>query len=1339
MPSILIRSLIFVFIEFLLFKLPGQCQSWSGYPVNEAFSQNQHYTKSSFDQNFSLVQDENGILYVANGGGVLVFDGERWDLITLDNYHYPYALGFWKNHLYVGGESEFGVLRADTLKSLKYDSFLDKLPSRFKNFGVIRNLVCNDQGCYFQSEKYIFHYQNDSIRVTESNSTYVHTAAIGADVLVAQSGEGLGRLDSNGQWAPIQGGAFFKGKNIETIIPYKEGTLLIGCENSGLFTFDVSNGRSATFKTGITPGTYQLDDIVYHQEKGLLYIGTDDQGIVVLDHQGRVVARYAAEDILPDNNVNKLYLDEKGVLWASFNTNGLMRLAVSSPVSFINLRNNFAKGDKIYQHIPAEQQLFVGTTSGVYEINKENGRLNVSKALDELQVWKMHRLKDRILIGTKSSACDYNYENGQLAKIGDSPWVLSFAVSEGEELVLVGHQGLSIFNYKNGRYILKESLEHVEFFEKIVIDGRKIWLNTHSGKIASLDLPSGKLDSTVSLSTFRIYDTESGLPSKQLVAYDIDGDLVMRVKYEKEIYTYDHDSGRFVPDPQYLERRIGAQFNGLVPISSMDSNGSIWTTVPGDQWLLMYQHRTGQSFTSYNFDRLMENQMLFSAADLFDVTDVVENTLIGRGLDGMVFVDLKGVREYDSTKYLSNVLIRSIILEGDSVLYGGFGHFSKPQLNYDFGSMRIDFASPVFPVITKKTQYQYKLGGIDKEWSKWSEKDFMEYSHLREGSYTFLVRARYDGIVTEPAKLDFIVHPPFYRSTVAYVIYLFSALLMVVLAVRLRVSNLRRKKRELEKVVAEKTKEVREQNAELFEQKQILEEQAEKLTELDKVKALFFSNITHEFKTPLTLVMAVLQKYSKQLNERAPAKLVKTDFEIANRNIHRLQLLVDQLLDLSKLTVGGEIMRPTKGDIMAFIRKSAGSFLTLSGQDDVHYSVEVDAPYVCYFDDEKLEKIIYNLLSNAFKVVTQGGQVTVTAKQQEGGVSLAVSDTGCGIPAENLDKIFDRFYRIDGTAYEGTGIGLALTKELIDFQKGEISVSSEVGKGSTFTVFLPFKKETAAAEDNPAETPELHRRDTPVSLSEVTLPSVLIVEDNADLRTFLRDSMKDNFRVFEASDGDEARDLGLKIVPDVIILDRMLGGIDGIELCAFFKAGKKTSHIPVLILTARTDTSSVIEGISRGADDYIKKPFVLEELLAKINNILRQRENLKSQWSSDLGVDLKQFVSRDQEFLAEAVRHVNENLDDPAFGVPDLQQQLGVSRMQLHRKLKELVQMSAGDFIKRLKLQRAKKLLEDNNISVSEVAYQVGFSDPSYFTKVFKKHFNIAPSELQAEENKTVD
>jgi len=679
---------------------------------------------------------------------------------------------------------------------------------------------------------------------------------------------------------------------------------------------------------------------------------------------------------------------------------------------------------------------------------------------------------------------------------------------------------------------------------------------------------------------------------------------------------------------------------------------------------------------------------------------------------------------------------------GDSlnILEKAIGFTEKIRLPFGRNSIALEFAALEFTT-PSKNRFRYYLEGAEPEWIHEGSENSAQYLNLAPGSYTFKVMAsNNDGVWNEtPTTLQIVVLPPWYRTWWAYLIYtgLIAGLIFGYLRFRLRQWQL--------------------------EQKLALESrEAERVRELDQFKTRLYTNITHEFRTPLTVILGTSEHLEKQLpnddsgldTDGYPfAAGLKKKLGLIRRNGRSLLELVNQLLDLAKAENNQLRLHLVQGDVVRYVRYIAESFQSLANQGNITLEVDNKLPeLIMDYDPEKLRQILSNLISNALKYTPPNGQVTVSLKTKADHRQfiIEVTDTGPGIAPEDLPRVFDRFYQADNAVSKagGTGIGLALTKELVKLLNGNISVESRPGQGAIFILQLPIRQQAASIEAgqfllNPEiqRTSELLPKSDAVVAKDADLkPSLLIVEDNADVMEYLQLCLEGHYRLDFAYNGRTGIEQALETVPDLILSDVMMPEKDGFEVCDTLKNDERSSHIPIVLLTAKADVESRIVGLRRGADAYLAKPFHPEELLVTLEKLLENRRRLQARYSrlsltlappAPEATESPAETEIEDAFLIKLRRAVEERLADASLSAEDVCRTVGMGRSNLYAKLSALTGLSFNLYVRSLRLRKAKELLQTSEMNVSEVAWEVGFNDPKYFSRVFAEEFGVRPSDLK--------
>ena len=521
-------------------------------------------------------------------------------------------------------------------------------------------------------------------------------------------------------------------------------------------------------------------------------------------------------------------------------------------------------------------------------------------------------------------------------------------------------------------------------------------------------------------------------------------------------------------------------------------------------------------------------------------------------------------------------------------------------------------------------------------------------------------------------------------------------------------------------------------------------EQNSRLKELDNLKTSFFANISHEFRTPLTLILSPLKDLRREFPER-------DIFRVMQQNAERLLALINQLLDLSKLEAGKMDMQLQRSDLAQFLNYLFASFESLGQNKKILFQYEQSQlNYIADFDQDKIEKVVTNLLSNAFKFTPPNGRVQVRVDYQKTQLLLKVQDFGIGIDPQRLPRIFDRFYQADSgdnRTYEGTGIGLALVKELVQVMKGSINVESKVGEGSIFTVMLPMLEESEAPKGQ-VVVPINMPKEQALLVEELPMENptndgkevLLIVEDNPELRAYIREIFAPHYYLLEASDGQEGLEKAIEELPDVVICDLMMPRLDGFGFCKAMKNNELTNHIPIIMLTAKATLTDRLEGLELGADDYLSKPFDREELQVRVRNLIKQRQVLLQKYTKNKASELAQKSQveeetalknriNDEQFMQRCHEVLMQHLGESDFDVERFAEAMNVSAVQLRRKLKASTGQGVIEYLRNFRLEKAAEMLANKTETVSEVAYKVGFESLSYFSKVFFEKYEKSPSE----------
>jgi ligand-binding sensor domain-containing protein/signal transduction histidine kinase/DNA-binding response OmpR family regulator len=758
-----------------------------------------------------------------------------------------------------------------------------------------------------------------------------------------------------------------------------------------------------------------------------------------------------------------------------------------------------------------------------------------------------------------------------------------------------------------------------------------------------------------------------------------------------------------------------------------DDNGTFWITT--NNGLFCYNPATAETQKYTTENGLPTNNFNYVSAYKGE-----DGTIFLGTVHGMISFDPHNIhQEID----FPNIILSRLIIGNETMrpnahnspLTTALDNTSRIELNHTQARfVRIEYAGIALGH-SQEINYAVKMEGLNSDWQNVGTQRQIVFSRLPAGKYIFKVKAALSKNASV-RQIEIVVHPPFYTSIYALILYVLIVIALVYFTLKFYYHRLK-EKNEIRVNMLEK----------------------EKLEEMNRLKHDFFTNISHELKMPLTLIMAPVRQ---MLSEPDVNEKTRRNLDLVLKNSNSLMNLAKELIDFNKLEANHLQIKLQKGNPLDFIQEICNRFQALACEDEVDFTVEIEnLEEEVWFSLSIVEKVINNLLSNAFKYTPQGGKVKLHAAITDGEngrlmLKIAVSDTGAGISAENKEKIFNAYYQANDilpSKRPGWGIGLTITKGLVQQHKGEIYLESEPGKGSTFTVLLdvspgafPLKNRIELRADQlylkkkynyssiiSEEQLQLLPKNTAGNSSK---NKILIVEDNGKMLLFLAGIFEEKYEVRTAKNGIEALESVEKALPDLLISDIMMPGMDGFELCRRIKSSLLTSHIPVVLLTAKTGEENVLRGYELGADAYIEKPFNPPSLLLLVKNLLNTRDNNRRQFKESVTANIGVIAQNkyDEKLLNDIKKCVDDNISNEDFCVNDIIRTVGISRTMLHVKLKSMLDMSIGDYIRNIRIDRAKELLLQGD-NISDTAYATGFADPNYFSKCFKKQTGKTPSE----------
>ncbi|WP_188928088.1 hybrid sensor histidine kinase/response regulator transcription factor [Dyadobacter endophyticus] len=1307
-------------------------------PFITNYSTNEY--KAAF-QNWALAQGENGVIYAANNSGVLEYDGVSWKLIPTTEGNPVRSLAKDSTgRIYVGGSGEVGYLAINDKNKTDFHSLKNKLNRSDWNFGNVWFTFAHNGSVYFVCDLHILEWVNGRFRVWKSDIGALGFAwLVNGALYVSTSEKGLLRKHKDGL-KPVPGGEAFKGMGLSGLLPYQGNKLLAVGLSKEFFIYDGSK-LEPFMRNG---QRVRIRDAVYHGlrlSNGDYALATTGSGLYLMDRNGAIRSNFCRKEGVSSDAVYSVFEDAEKDLWLATD-NGISRLETNSPLRILNENHGLDENPMDIEVF--NNKLFTTNSKGLFELNRvpSQGLLKpYFKKIEGIDNLTMHCqvFGDELIVS--------NYDGVfRLDQKGNKSLLAKEHVVRVEESrqaqppthLLVGLEGngLTELLFSNGKWVQGSRREDMKFYSESfarAADGT-ILINSRRNGIYEIawQTPENMRSQQHTLGEeFKLihHGPENGLSSNKIRWLERVGNTVY-ASTDEAMHRFNSDKRVFEVD-SLITTSVAPYKGGWINEIIAGRDGTMWFT--------LYHNYQSHVF-EYSYNRMRRLPISGRLSDAL-ISKIHDN---GDGF--MLFGSNKWIVLFDRNLKISagksfKTLIRQISIDQDS-LVSFRGRQSVPEIAYGH-RLRFQFALPSYD-LSNKNQFQYFLEGFHDQWSAWTEESFVDFTNLPEGNYVFRVRGRdvYGNAGAED-RLVFIVLPPWYRSWWALAIYALLLVGMAAILVRFRERKLKKEKLALEDTVRERTEKI------------LL--QTEELKEMDRLKSRFFANISHEFRTPLTLILAPLEE---ELAKKPPAEQGR--LLIMKRYANRLLELVNQLLNLSKLEAGKMELQVQNVELRQFLSVLSSSFDSLAQHKGISFEKSVGVPEGSFwFDPDKLEKVIINLLSNAFKFTPASGLVKFEANMDEQSgrqmLCIAVSDTGRGIAPEEQKQVFESFYQARQTVENqdgGTGLGLAFARELVKLHKGDISLQSQVGKGSVFSIRIPVSKEafdakqiveaglsgytlpSAQAISLPLDEREENKRDAsgPKSRGSAQRETVLIVEDNAELRGYMASLLENDYIIYKAPDGAEALACARKVLPSLIISDLMMPKMDGMQLTASIKSDERTSHIPVILLTAKSGQESRIDGLKTGADDYLTKPFSVEELTVRVANLIELRKKLAERYRERIRVQVTpaEEMSLDDKFLMKAKEIVEANMEDVLFSVEKMAEEMSLSRTQLLRKLKALTGLAPNDFIRDLRLQKAAEMIRQKADTITQIGYAVGFNDQSYFSKSFKKEFGETPTEYSA-------
>jgi signal transduction histidine kinase/ligand-binding sensor domain-containing protein/DNA-binding response OmpR family regulator len=1086
---------------------------------------------------------------------------------------------------------------------------------------------------------------------------------------------------------------------IANIIQDHQNNLIVTSRADGAIKINKEALRKNDFTsstiTAIDLPTRKIKSIFISRDK-TLWIGSLGNGVFFQNNSGLKFKNYQIKDYKNNSiisNTRSIIKDDNGNLWVGTLFEGLFIYDTSNQTilkSILNGKSIFALSKIDNKHI------LVGASDGLYLVTFEKNnystkKLNTNNKTNPI-VFSIAHVNNHYWLGTDNN-------------------LMSFTLTNDFELV-------NRVTYKN---LIPSSLNSINFVRIVKYDPihNFLWIGTQTK-----GLVVAKLNNDFTIKNFSHYNQNQNSlnPNDYICDILLDNKNNGWIGTKKGLFQIKLSKDGAASRIKKFTIRDGLPSN-LIQSIETDKQGNIWIGTNRGLAKLNQAYKT----TIYDINDGIQNYEFTEHSSYSDSNGLLYFGGIN-GISSFVPDKTKQVN-YNEPVNISDIIINGInindrILKNDSY---------NLTLNHFENNLKINFLSPNY-YNQKNCKYSYILEGFDENWLMASANVYAaDYKNLPIGNYTFKIKvSNEDGTWdSDYTSLPIEIKPSFWLTFPAFFLYIIVLYFLVILISSITKKRLEKKNKE-----------------------QLEKQYHEQMEKINASKLEFFINISHEIRTPLTLILCSIEKLISnfKLNPKQEKEVLTID-----KNVNNLLELTNELLAIHKMETGNYQLKVQKNDMISFLKNIKVIFKSLAKSKEIKISIDSFEPELfILFDKNALGKIMYNLVSNAIKHTNKGGEIVIKAfpSADKGSLTIEVVDNGAGIDANFLSKIFNRFYHHGGNMdryVNGFGIGLSLTKSMIELHKGTISVSSELNKGTTFTLNLPLDENAYSVEEKSDkilwdnDMPKANSATDFVKKNEVDntklvdknvefnieKPTILYVDDNIDLIENMADYFSDNYNIYTAENGEIGVEMANKLQPDIIISDVVMPIMNGLELCKILKNDIKTSHIPIILLTAQGDMNTQFEGVKSGADYFVPKPFNIKILNLTIKNIIASRNKFKNLFLTNKYEDAGDLTtnSKDKEFIEKLLKYVNDNIEEDNLNIINIADEFSMSRSTFFRKVKIITGTTGKEFIDSVRLKKATTLLLESDLNISEIAYAIGHSNPQYFSKWFKSHYKMSPSE----------
>jgi len=1348
-----IISILIGLFGHLTLSAKGFDWSQSGKPISEHFDTTEI---SDNPQNFAIKQDDKGFIYVGNGAGILVYDGVRWDKISYGNHPFRNFDFSDDGKIYTGTTGEIGFFRSDIEGKWRFTSLSSGLKGLPHISGVYKVLV-DGSNVYFTTGTHFFYYNpKDGLKWLSQEIAILDLVVEDDKLLISTIGKKLYRFDLQTLDLELLVEEIF----INSFKTLDDDNIIASSFKSLLYRDRTNSSDNSIY---FVPFVTEIDewlsdkviiDIVQLSNKTLA-IGTLQNGVALLSENGKLLRLFNHNHGLDNNNISSLLVDRENSLWISSYANGVTRAELNSPVSIFqsNTQHLLSNTTTTFR-----ERTFLGAVDGIFELEpvlspSEQAEfkkldINVEGVLsfltDENELLFGHF--DGIGILKYDNPVGYKAEmlhDGSLGKGHDVGQIIR-SKKRPDFAYATSRDGLIELKKNNGKWKsngllpkIKDSLYSIKEDQK-----GNLWLGTQNGFYYHIE----QLDRWPEVKIKKIGEPQSQPPSVASL-FSLGSHTLFDNRVDGHLSSLSGEGENLTKTPliDWTKYKVNS-----IEFLLEDSNGLGWFITQKNE---IDRSRFGllelNKNKHYNINYSYLDHLNFQFVTGINETDF--GILWINNKDKIIRFDTS-IKKNDTTLF-KPILSKIEQIGSSQTLYcnNGFEDSDdKILLQPEQNALRFFYSSTNF-AHANTVEYRTRMRGYEHEWSKWTNKTSLEVANLEPGTHKLDLQYRINPNLLSPILSVELERLPFWYEAWWGHLLMLITLLSLILFFGVLFAISRNKK------LARHAKLLKRQ---VYQRTQTIQQQYDQLKEMDEAKSRFFANISHEFRTPLSLIIGPLKAV---LSARKTTDVQnRYHIKVALKNCQHMMDLIGQVLDLSKLEEKNMPVKVVKIYLAANLRYCIQRFESLAKEKNITFKmVGFDSDLNIYIDSDHFEKIIVNLICNAIKYSPTNSDIEVGIKAGGQAAIVWVKDFGFGIAEEELPHIFDRFYQgkmSSQVTHPGTGIGLGLVKELVELHQAKIQVKSSVGEGSCFTVEFKLKNqhfnplvvnqyECEVASPNieiepPDELLDSENDEESRSSRQNALRTILIIDDNDELRQFMHSILINQYLILEANNGVSGFELAIKEQPDVIISDVMMPEMDGFQLAEKLKSTLETDYIPLILLTAKSRKVDTVHGLQQGADDYLTKPFDSCELVARIeaqiartnrmaNHIIEKYRLQNKGYSPEVSNSSVELPCVEDKFRKELILLIEQRLDDPTFDIEQMVKAMHVTRSTLYREIKKRFDCTPKQLLKTKRLEIALQMLRNNNGTISEVAYAVGFHSLSNFSRVFSEHYKFPPTHFK--------